>query len=124
LANTINFKSPTFFKKNNKEYPWPDAYLIFRNVLRKWMYFAPENINFSDLILSDLDFDIVNASGQVVQLKIGAYRHIGYMGTLRLKSNPKVSDEKLAMYNALIRFATYAGVGNKTSMGCGAIRIS
>lgn len=113
----LEFFSPTSFKQNQLIQPFPLPELVFGNLLRRWNTFAPVELQFPKLEWQGLTC-AYELKTQVLHLKGGA--EIGTTGWVRYEfPNP----EQAAFATTLAHFAGFAGVGRKTAMGMGQVRI-
>lgn len=113
----LKFLSPTSFKQSQTIQPFPLPELVFGNLLRRWNTFAPVELQFPKLEWQGLTC-AYELKTQVLHLKGGA--EIGTTGWVRYEfPNP----EQAAIATTLAHFAGFAGVGRKTAMGMGQVRI-
>ncbi|MBD1930121.1 CRISPR system precrRNA processing endoribonuclease RAMP protein Cas6 [Trichocoleus sp. FACHB-90] len=117
--NTIEllFLSPTSFKQGQRIQPFPLPELVFGNLLRRWNAFVPVELQFLNLEWQGLTC-AYELGTQVLHLKGGA--EIGTTGWVRYEF-PNPQQAKVA--TILAHFANFAGVGRKTGMGMGQVRI-
>lgn len=116
-AISLEFLSPTSFKQNRLIQPFPLPELVFGNLLRRWNTFAPVELQFPALEWQGLTC-AYELKTQVLHLKSGA--ELGTTGWIRYEfPNP----EQAAIATTLAHFACFAGVGRKTGMGMGQVRI-
>ncbi len=119
----LRFLSPTTFRRGNLDHPLPDPDLIFKGLIRKWQ-------RFSDLKI-DVDLrEVIKHRIAVAGAWVGTRRvHlsgfgwiVGFTGRVILSFEER--DERVLKWlNTLIRFGEFAGVGRKTTMGFGVIRL-
>jgi len=119
---TFNFMTPTSFSKNDFDYPLPEPSIVYKSLFNKWNAFSSFPI--SDVALKKLinhitvsRFDIRTQS-----LLFHKYKKIGFIGDVTFFTNLKKTDY-LSLFNMLSFFAFYSGVGKKTTMGMGQIKI-
>ncbi len=113
----LQFLSPTSFKQGQRIQPFPLPELVFGSLLRRWNSFAPAALQFPVLEWQGLTcaYDLKT---QVLHLKGGA--EIGTTGWVRYEfPNP----EQAKVATTLAHFASLAGVGRKTGMGMGQVRM-
>ncbi len=124
LANTptshlieIEFVSPTSFKQEQNVQALPLPELVFDNLWRRWNTFAPENLHFPAIKWHCLvsAFDI-----KTYALKMKGGPEIGAQGWVRYLF-PK--PEEAAIATTLANFAVFAGIGRKTGMGMGQVKV-
>lgn len=115
----------TAFKSAGHYIILPDAFLIIQNLLRRWNSFADENSYidtelFSARALSDIleliAYDIQSAPFHVERVTIPAFR-----GSLTYRIHgDRIHQQVLHILNL---YAVYAGVGIKTAIGMGAVKL-
>lgn len=117
-------KTPLAFKTNGEYYNLPDTRLFFQSLMKKYnaIFEKTEQI---DLDLLDELCDkvkLVNFSIHSRRFYIHKAYINGFCGKLAFYCN---GAETLANYAAmLLRFAEYAGVGVKTSLGMGSVELT
>jgi len=114
---TLQFLSPTSFKQSQVIQPFPLPELVFGSLLRRWNAFAPVELQFP-LVEWQGRVSAYDLKTQTLKLKGGA--EIGTTGWVRYEF-PK--PEQAAIATVLSHFACFAGVGRKTGMGMGQVRI-
>jgi len=118
----LNFLSPTAFKRGVADYPLPDPYLVFSSLLRRWNAFSPRKLP-TDLygVLKER----VHLSGCWIKTrKVEVAERAKFTGfTGRVLFYLDLEGEPLRQVNALARLASFAGVGRKTTMGFGTVKV-
>lgn len=109
----LEFLSPTSFKQAGNIQPFPLPELVFGSLWRRWQTFAPQHLQ-----LPAFDWigwvSAYNLQTEVVKLKGGI--EIGAQGW----ANYQLSNvEQTQAATTLSRFAQFAGIGRKTTMGMG-----
>jgi len=119
----FDFKTPVSFKKYKIDYPLPDPFLVFKSLFTKWN-------RYSDLKAPDDVMQVIKSriavSGAWLKTKKVEFAKLGKIVgfTGRVVYWVDVNDtETLKWVNALARFAEFAGVGRKTTMGFGKVRL-
>ena len=118
---TLEFVTPTSFRKNEMQVVFPQPELTFSSLLRRWNAFSEVKIpeeytNYFPLIKVasyDLHTQLVHFS---------KYKIIGFKGRVEYELPSNVSKSFQQEVNALADFAFYSGVGAKTAMGMGQVR--
>lgn len=110
---TLKFLSPTSFKQKQCLQSFPLPELVFNSLLRRWNYFAPRELHFSEVNWQVLvsAFDLKT---HAVKLQAGA--EIGCQGWVKYRF---LNPQQARIASILAEFAFYAGVGRKTSVGMG-----
>lgn len=116
--------SPTTFKRDDKQMPFPLPDLLFGSLLRKWNAFCPPALVLPDgpvgiteyaakyVAISRYDLQTIPVRGKEAGVAIGAMGHVSYAdlgGDLNMH----------AALHLLASFAPYAGVGARTTTGLG-----
>jgi len=120
----LDFLTPTSFKRGTADYPLPDPLLLFRGLIRKWQRFSDLKIDVDlrEVIEKKLQISFVRIRSRKVALSdLG--KITGYTGRAVFfvdEENPAV----IRWISALAEFAEFAGVGRKTTMGFGSVRLS
>lgn len=116
---TLLFTSPTTFRTQGRNMPWPLPHLVFGNLLDRWNAYAPlafpeELRRYAEECLAIERF---NLSSRVVAAKSGGLR-IGCVGRVTYVT---LSYDRywMSLIHTLSRFALFSGVGAATSAGLG-----
>lgn len=124
LKDTIKFKfmTSTGFKSSGQYLIFPDAYLIFNSLLRRFNAFSGIDSFMQKGLAQNLmqevhvdDYDLHYSPFSVEGRKIPAFK-----GTYSLKISK--NDMACRIISMLSEYAAYAGVGIKTSLGMGAVK--
>lgn len=116
---TLNFLSPTSFKQRQEDIqPFPLPELVFGNLLRRWNTFTPVELKFPVI-----EWHGLTAAYELKThaLKMEGGSEIGAKGWVRYHF-PDPEQSKIA--TVLAHFAFFSGVGRKTAMGMGQVRLS
>jgi CRISPR-associated endoribonuclease Cas6 len=113
----LQFRSPTSFKQGQSVQPFPLPELVFASLLRRWNLFAPESFRFPAVTWQGL-VSAFNLKTHALKMKGGA--EIGSVGWVRYRF-PEPEQARAA--TILAHFACFSGVGRKTAMGMGQVRI-
>jgi CRISPR-associated endoribonuclease Cas6 len=114
---SLQFLSPTSFKQSQVIQPFPLPELVFGSLLRRWNAFAPVEFQFSPVEWRGMT-SAFELKTQVLKMKAGA--EIGATGWVRYEF-PDSNQAQIAA--TLAHFASFAGVGRKTAMGMGHVRL-
>jgi CRISPR-associated endoribonuclease Cas6 len=108
----LEFITPTSFKQKDCIQTFPLPELVFGSLLRRWNVFAPE----------DLRFDEIDWKGMIARYEMHSSAmkmHSDELGGQGWVKYHFADSEQLAIATVLAHFATFAGVGRKTTMGMG-----
>lgn len=113
------FQTPVSFKKKDIDYPLPDPALVFKSLLNKWNYFAPMRVDIDLRSVFEEKLCVVFARIRTFKIKLSLGSGVtGFKGKV-VYYVKRAKEEELRWLNALGNFATFAGVGRKTTMGLG-----
>lgn len=118
----LKFKSPTAFKREDKQVIVPKEDLVFRSLFRKWQKYsgreAEENV-FDSMIEKVVisAFDIKSRAW-----KFQKVTQRGFVGNVKFEIKSE-KEEEISLFNSLCNFAYYSGVGIKTTHGMGQVEI-
>ena len=119
----MDFLTPTTFKRGKFDHPLPEPRLIFKGLIRKWQWFSDFKI---DIDLRDLIENRIHISGAWIRTRkidlSEKAKITGFKGRVVLFINSG-KEEELRWLNALAKFGEFAGVGRKTTMGFGTVRM-
>ena len=118
---TLEFMSPTMFKSGDHYVRYPEKRYIFKSLLTRYNSYSEEKI--SERILEDLHrvhYERMDIRLKRVQMK--SYFMEGFVGRCILRIDSK-DEGFIRDVNTLLNFSFFSGIGQKTSMGFGQIRI-
>jgi CRISPR-associated endoribonuclease Cas6 len=119
----FRFLTPTTFRMGDANLPLPVPQSVFRGLWQKWNAFAPSALRLSDEVLKF-------AQGQIFpcrfQLRSATYemrdgKIIGFLGDCAYELLGKINNDNARAVSALSRYAFFAGIGAKTTMGMGQV---
>jgi len=122
----IEFLSPCVFKNGDVLVFFPDPWLVFNSLLKKWNFFSDNKIQaFSqmtveqNLYVSGYDLKtthIPNAMGEKKSFT-------GFIGRCGYEINRRAPRDFALAVNMLMRFAPFAGLGKSAAMGMGRVSV-
>lgn len=116
---SLQFVSPTFFKRKGAHYPLPEPALVFGSLLERFRAYAPAAP--PDTLCESLTrLTLRHTSIRPHPIEHGV-RAVGFAGQATFHLS-KAGEEELRWLGALWRFTFFAGVGAKTSLGFGQTR--
>lgn len=122
----LSFVSPTAFNINGQYFSlFPEPLLVWESLLRVWNLYAPESLQMERQVLREFVHNHVSVSACELStrtLHYPKYTQKGFMGTCTYTISH--GDEKAKHIACLAAFAPYAGVGYKTTMGMGQVRLT
>ncbi|WP_105316771.1 CRISPR-associated endoribonuclease Cas6 [Thermus tenuipuniceus] len=117
----LRFFSPTLFRRKGVHYPLPEPRLVLESLLRRLEGVAslpaPEGVREALLERTGVRW----FEGKTVRAEADV-EAVGFVGRV-VYHLPKATEEELSWLWALGRFAFYAGVGAKTSLGLGRVKL-
>ena len=120
----IQFLSPVSFKQNGRYVFYPDMRLIFQSLMMRFDTFADNLSVYSEEVLEQLtdNTHITGYNLKSVRFHLEGTSIPAFTGNIEVYMNgpqPLVN-----LVHLLLRYGEYSGVGIKTAMGMGAMRIS
>ena len=118
----LQFASPTFFRRKGHSYPLPEPRLVFDSLTQRWNAFAPVKVPpevkqaWERLLVGQFQGRTHHIAPNDDE------RGVGFVGRA-VYYLPKASPTEAQWLQALGRFAFFAGVGAKTSLGFGRVRM-
>ena len=120
---TIQFKTPTAFKQNGRYVNYPDIRLIFSNIMNSYDVAYPSEKMYDEDTLEQLvdktfltRYELRSASFSLERVRIPAF-----LGRITLKMTGTQTMTNFA--KMLFEFSNYSGIGIKTALGMGAVKI-
>lgn len=119
----IHFVTPTAFKQQGKYLFYPDIRCIYQSLMNKYDSAVKDECLYDEETLSELcaNSEIKHYDLKSTRFHLEGVRIPSFIGkiTVRLKGTQTMAN----FANLLFQFGTYSGIGIKTSLGMGAIRI-
>ena len=122
---TLRFASPTVFKSQGHFMPLPLPRLVFESLLRRWNAFSPVRIHEDAIRYVNEAVAITYHRLHTERVRFGEDGERGAMPGFvgRCTYVMRIRDRYwMGVIHTLARFALYAGVGKRTSMGLGQTR--
>ncbi len=120
---TIQFLTPTAFKSNGRYVNYPDIRMIFSNIMKSYDAACLDEKLFDDDTLDQLvekavlsRYDLHSTVFSLEGVRIPAF-----LGRMTLKMTGTQTMTNFA--NMLFSYSSYSGIGIKTALGMGAIKI-
>jgi CRISPR-associated endoribonuclease Cas6 len=122
---TIHFVSPTAFSWGDRRFVlFPEPFLVWESLLHIWNRYAPESYRVERQGLREFllnNVRVTKCSLHTKTLYFPNYTQKGFVGSCSYSF--KAPDDDAALLTTLAAFAYYAGVGYKTTMGMGQVRV-
>lgn len=117
------FDSPAAFKQSGRYTIFPQEKLLLQSLINRW------NDMFPEYVLDDEDafqallsgIHIIDYRLKTTRFSLKGVKIPGFMGSCVIES--KLSLPLQELWNALVLFSEYAGIGIKTSLGMGGVRV-
>ncbi|MGD1875262.1 MAG: CRISPR-associated endoribonuclease Cas6 [Mastigocoleus sp.] len=124
---SLNFISPTSFRRKGHHFPLPLPFNIFQSYLRRWNDFSGNPVKHRDF-LEWVDSNIIIISHQLSTTKVAAGKRgsvTGFTGVVEFGFSKDASNTPnyVKLVNALSQLAPYCGTGHKTTFGLGQTRL-
>ncbi|MBI3797548.1 MAG: CRISPR-associated endoribonuclease Cas6 [Deltaproteobacteria bacterium] len=117
----MRFLTPTSFRSGRGNLPLPLPASLYRSLWQKWQRFAPPSLQIDGRIVTTVEQYLLLARyrlrTEIVSLK--GVQQVGCTGTCQFELPAGIPVEDRRAITALSRFASYAGIGMKTTMGMG-----
>lgn len=123
---TMHFASPTAFSWGSRHFViFPEPFLLWESLLHTWNRYAPESYRFErkgfrESLLKNVS--VTKCSLRTKTLFFPNYTQKGFVGNCSYSF--KAPDDDAALLTTLAAFAFYAGIGYKTTMGMGQVRVT
>lgn len=117
---TLEFCTPTSFRQRGTQILFPLPERVFGSLLHKWNVFSPVQLH------QDSDFSIVRVKKYNLHTEMvhfDKYMVAGFVGRCTYTIPRKHEDFLAFQLHTLARFAEFASVGYKVTMGLGATRL-
>jgi CRISPR-associated endoribonuclease Cas6 len=124
---TLQFISPTSFRRKSHHFPLPVPTNIFHSYLRRWNDFSGTPVNHNDFLAWIDDCVFINRC-QITTTKVLAGKRgavTGFTGAIELSLTQEAAKnpEYQQLFYALGKLAPYCGTGHKTTFGLGQTRL-
>lgn len=119
----LRFLTPTAFKQSGKYTFYPDLSCIYGSLMRRMDFVSLRSGMYDDDLLEELTrrSEIVGYNLRTVNYHLEGVRIPAFIGWITIKVT---GAQSLINYvNMLMRFGEFSGVGIKTSLGMGALKI-
>lgn len=120
---TMLFQTGTAFRSNGEYVNIPNVHFIMQSLLNKWNKYMPESrLNDID-VLQELEKNVVlsryKLQSQLFSIKGVHIPSFVGQATIKLRGNEPFN----RIVNMLLVFGSYSGVGIKTSLGMGGVKV-
>lgn len=121
---TISFLTPTAFKKDGRYHFFPDIYNIYQSLMQKYDAVSRnESMMDMETLEQMTQFtQIVSYNLRSTSFSLEGIRIPAYMGNIVIRINGSQTMANFA--RLLLQFGNYSGVGIKTAIGMGMIRVA
>ena len=125
---TLAFVSPTVFLSQRRPVLWPEPHRVFGSLLHRWQSYAPAVLpeDLEDAFAACVEIDAYELQTRVQRYTRGASRQVwyqkGFVGTCRYRMQRGTPEAVLRVLHLLARYALFAGVGSRTTVGMGQVR--
>ena len=116
--------SATSFRRSGRQILWPDPGLVFGTLQKRWTEFSSVAPDPSLMERWLEDVLVTQFNVHTVVETFDRYKIIGFVGRVDYGVHAGASHYTRGWCRALAMFANYAGVGYKTTMGMGRVRVT
>lgn len=119
----VLFKTPTAFKRNGKYIFYPELHLLYQSLMNKYSASSDKMSMFDEETLLQIEenSEIVRYRLQTVPFPMEGINITGFTGSVRIRF--KGTETMMRYVRLLFRFGEYSGIGIKTAVGMGAIKL-
>lgn len=119
----LDFQTPTSFKQNGRNVIFPDIRLIYQSIMNKYGHTSETVEMFDEDTLEQLvkNSEIVQYNLKSIRFPMEGIQVPAFCG--RISVHMRGTDIMKRYVRLLCRFGEYSGVGTKTAMGMGAVKI-
>jgi len=119
----ITFLSPTTFRRNDVDYPFPSPELVFRGLVKRWLAFSDVKPSvdlreFYPLV----EISYYELKTQKVEFANGG-KLTAFVGKIVYNLKGVENEEARRWFGILSHFSNWSGIGRKTTMGLGKVKI-
>lgn len=120
----VEFISPTAFKKNGKYSFYPEMFNVYQSLMKKFDAASEKAGMFSEETLEQLaeNTEIVDYNLRSIRFSLEGVRIPAFLGRMRIRIHGTQTMVNFA--KLLFEFGNYSGVGIKTAIGMGSIRVT
>lgn len=119
----VAFLSPTTFRRNDTDMPFPLAELLFKGLVKRWRTFSPVPIGVDLREYYPLvEIERYKLGTQKVEFSNGG-KLTTFVGSIVYNLKRVENKEALRWFGILLNFSQWSGVGRKSTMGLGKVRI-
>jgi CRISPR-associated endoribonuclease Cas6 len=121
---TLIFESPTAFRSQGRTLLFPLPRLVFGSLMTRWNGYAPRPLDAALLESFDAWIDVERYTLQTQMQDFGRYQlQAGFVGQCTFGVRKGAVAEVVWGMRLLAAFAFFAGVGYRTTMGMGQVRL-
>jgi CRISPR-associated endoribonuclease Cas6 len=121
---TMAFESPTAFRSQGQTIVFPLPRLVFGSLLNRWNHYAPLPLALELVEAFDVGIDVDRYTLKTQMQDFGRYKlQVGFVGQCTFGTRKGVAAEVVWGMRLLAAFAFFAGVGYRTTMGMGQVRL-
>jgi len=121
---TLEFCSPTAFRSQGRTHVFPLPHWVFGSLMTRWNAYAQLPLEPDLLEAMDAYIDIERYGLNTQMQDFGRYQlQIGFVGPCTYGTRKGAPNEVVWGLRLLAQFAFFAGVGYRTTMGMGQVRV-
>ena len=121
---TIEFNTPTAFKKEGRYSFYPELFNIYHSLMMRFDSVSTRGGMYSEDTLEQLtnSTEIVDYNLRSLRFGLEGVRIPSFLGKIRIRIHG--SQTMINFANLLFHFGNYSGIGIKTALGMGSVRIT
>lgn len=125
---SLDFASPTVFLSQGRAVLWPEPHRVFGSLLQRWQSYAPALLpeDLGDAFAAWVEIDAYELRTRAQHYARSQGRQVwyqkGFVGTCRYRVQRGTPEAVLRVLHVLARYALFAGVGSRTTVGMGQAR--
>jgi CRISPR-associated endoribonuclease Cas6 len=121
---SVRFYSPTTFRSKGQNVPVPLPKLFFHQLMLKWNRFSPVFIGEDISDIAERKVVLSRYNLETRMMHFGKYRQVGFTGNCEFFLKLEGDEIWARVVHLLADFAFFSGVGYKTTMGMGQVRVT
>lgn len=124
MKMSLEALSPTSFRRLGRQILLPDPGLVFGTLQRRWSEFSTVTPDTSLMERWPEDVLVTQFNVRTAVETFDRYKIIGFVGRVDYGIRTEAPQYMRGWFRALAQFARFAGLGYKTTMGMGRVRVT
>jgi CRISPR-associated endoribonuclease Cas6 len=119
----VRFETPTSFRRQGVQLLFPEPQLMIESLMRRWEQYSPVPIPKEETAGISECMRVSQYDLSTSAISFDRYVIMGFRGEVHITVAKGVEPFVQGVVQALLSFAEYAGIGYKTTMGMGQVRV-